>query len=159
MYIITHVIALQAKSGKYFQIWFFARFLGKNVGLLNMRMQVILDSSFARPSSAPIWGGKKGECRDIINLVSGCIYTILLAEFSVHCPVTSKLTRVFQFVSHRCLYVFNFNTLVVIENVKVTKSTVKSSYASRILWEVTFEKVQRLDPLESLLNKLCHGFF
>ena len=27
-------------------------------------MQVILDSSFARPSSAPIWAGKKGEFRD-----------------------------------------------------------------------------------------------
>jgi len=31
---------------------------------LNMRMQVILDSSFARPGSAPIWGGKKVEFRD-----------------------------------------------------------------------------------------------
>ena len=29
-----------------------------------MRMQVIMDSSFARPGSAPIWGGKKGEFRD-----------------------------------------------------------------------------------------------
>ena len=27
-------------------------------------MQVILDSSFARPGSTPIWGGKKGEFRD-----------------------------------------------------------------------------------------------
>ena len=27
-------------------------------------MQVILDSSFARPGSAPKWGGKKGEFRD-----------------------------------------------------------------------------------------------
>ena len=27
-------------------------------------MQVILDSSFARPGSAPICGGKKGEFRD-----------------------------------------------------------------------------------------------
>ena len=27
-------------------------------------MQVILDSSFARPGSAPIWGGKKVEYRD-----------------------------------------------------------------------------------------------
>ena len=27
-------------------------------------MQVILDSSFARPGLAPIWGGKKGEFRD-----------------------------------------------------------------------------------------------
>ena len=37
---------------------------GKNGGVLRMRMQVILDSSFARPGSAPIWGGKKGEFRD-----------------------------------------------------------------------------------------------
>ena len=29
-----------------------------------MRMQVILDSLFARPGSAPIWGGKKEEFRD-----------------------------------------------------------------------------------------------
>ena len=29
-----------------------------------MRMQVILESSFARPGSAPIWGEKKGESRD-----------------------------------------------------------------------------------------------
>ena len=57
-------IAPQAKSGKYFQIWFFPRFGGKNGGVLSMRMQVILDSSFARPGSAPIWGGKKGEFRD-----------------------------------------------------------------------------------------------
>jgi len=27
-------------------------------------MQVILDSSFARPGSASIWGGKKVEFRD-----------------------------------------------------------------------------------------------
>ena len=32
--------------------------------VLSMRMQVILDSSFDRPGSAPIWGGKKGEFRD-----------------------------------------------------------------------------------------------
>ena len=37
---------------------------GKNGGVLSMRIQVILDSSFARPGSAPIWGGKKGEFRD-----------------------------------------------------------------------------------------------
>ena len=30
-------------------------------------MQVILDSLFARPGSAPIWGGKKGEFRDWTN--------------------------------------------------------------------------------------------
>ena len=32
-----------------------------------MRLQVILDSSFARPGLAPIWGGKKGEFRDWTN--------------------------------------------------------------------------------------------
>ena len=37
---------------------------GKNGGVLSMRMQVILDSPFARPGSAPMWGGKKGEFRD-----------------------------------------------------------------------------------------------
>ena len=40
---------------------------GKNGGVLSMRMQVILDSSFARPGSASIWGGKKGEFRDWTN--------------------------------------------------------------------------------------------
>ena len=35
---------------------------GENGGVLSMRMQVILDSLFARPGSTPIWGGKKGEC-------------------------------------------------------------------------------------------------
>ena len=34
-----------------------------------MRMQVILDSLFARPGSAPIGGGKKGEFRDWTRLL------------------------------------------------------------------------------------------
>ena len=34
---------------------------------LSMRVQVILDSSFARSGWAPIWGGKKGEFRDWTN--------------------------------------------------------------------------------------------
>ena len=42
---------------------------GKNGGVLSMRMQVILDSSFARPGSAPIWGGKKGEFRNWTNWI------------------------------------------------------------------------------------------
>ena len=36
--------------------------------VLSMRMQVILDSSFSRPGSAPIWGGKEGEFRDWTTL-------------------------------------------------------------------------------------------
>jgi len=56
------------------QIWkvlpnmVFPRFGGKNGVVLSMRMQVILDSFFARPGSAPIWGGKKGEFRDWTTL-------------------------------------------------------------------------------------------
>ena len=34
-----------------------------------MRMQVILDSLFARPGSAPIGGGKKREFRDWTTVV------------------------------------------------------------------------------------------
>ena len=62
--IIIQKIAPLAEPGKYFQIWFFPRFGGENGGVLSMRMQVILDSLFARPGSAPIGGGKKGEFRD-----------------------------------------------------------------------------------------------
>ena len=40
---------------------------GKNGDVLSMRMQVILDSSFARLGSAPTWGGKKGEFRNWTN--------------------------------------------------------------------------------------------
>ena len=57
-------IAPRAKSEKYFQIWFSPDLGEKNGGVLSVRMQVILDSSFARPGSAPVWGGKKGEFRD-----------------------------------------------------------------------------------------------
>ena len=41
---------------------------GKNGGVLSMRMQVILDSSFASPGSASIRAGKKGEFRDWTRL-------------------------------------------------------------------------------------------
>ena len=53
---------------------------GKNGGVLSMRMQVILDSSFARPGSAPMWGGKKGEFRDWTRLPS------------IHCSRTAKIS-------------------------------------------------------------------
>ena len=42
--------------------------------VLSMRMQVILDSSFARPGSAPIWGGKKVEFRDSTRPYAECFY-------------------------------------------------------------------------------------
>ena len=42
----------------------FPRFGRENGGVLSMRMQVILNSLFARPGSAPLWRGKKGEFRD-----------------------------------------------------------------------------------------------
>ena len=48
----------------------FPRFGGKNGGVLSMRMQVILDSSFVRSGSAPIWDGKKGEFRDWTTFAS-----------------------------------------------------------------------------------------
>ena len=47
--------------------------------VLSMRMQVILDSPFARPGSAPIGGGKKGEFRD---------WTSFSATFRFHSECT-----------------------------------------------------------------------
>ena len=47
---------------------------GKNGGVLSMRMQVMLDFSFARPGSAPIWGEKKGEFRDWTNVCLESIF-------------------------------------------------------------------------------------
>ena len=53
----------------------------KNGGVLSMRMQVILDSSFARPGSAPIGGGKKGEFRDWTSPGSAPIWRGKKREF------------------------------------------------------------------------------
>ena len=47
LYIIIQKIVPQAKSRKYFQIWFFPRFGGRNRGVLSMRMNIILDSLFS----------------------------------------------------------------------------------------------------------------
>ena len=57
---------------------------GKNGGVLSMRMQVILDSSFARPGSAPIWGGKKGEFRDWTIFLRDHRLSLILKETSFH---------------------------------------------------------------------------
>ena len=62
--IIACILSFRKSRHKSSQIWFFPDLGEKNGGVLSMRMQVILDSSFARPGSAPIWGGKKGEFRD-----------------------------------------------------------------------------------------------
>ena len=68
--------------------------------VLSMRMQVILDSLFARSGSAPIWGGKKGEFRDWTNQISGiylswgvqsqadtCRRSAITTTFFIWCPV------------------------------------------------------------------------
>ena len=57
-----------------------------------MRMQVILDSSFARPGSAPTWGGKKGEFRDWTNIMYTCtVYPARLKSiFALFCTFTGS---------------------------------------------------------------------
>ena len=64
--IIIQKIAPQAESGKYFRIWFFPRFGwgggGGDGGVLSMRMQVILDSTWTLFSPArvqPLYGAGK----------------------------------------------------------------------------------------------------
>ena len=50
---------------------------GQNGGVLSIRMQVILDSIFARPGSANIGGGKKGEFRNWTRLEEDNMLTCL----------------------------------------------------------------------------------
>ena len=58
---------------------------GKNGGVLSMRMQVLLDSSFVRSGSAPIWGGKRGEFRDWTSFRNGlCHRTVKFTSPSHH---------------------------------------------------------------------------
>ena len=63
---------------------------GKNGGLLSMRMQVILDSPFARPGSAPIGGGKKGELRDWTIWSLDLPFAILLSSNTVSSERTDR---------------------------------------------------------------------
>ena len=51
--------------------------------VLSMRVQIILNSSFARPGSAPIWGGKKVEFRDWTNGLRPRLW--LLAKLKAKC--------------------------------------------------------------------------
>ena len=72
---------------------------GKNGGVLSMRMQVILNSSFARPGSAPIWGGKKGEFRDWTTARAECMCEIL------------KKTAEWKFLNLEISIFFNFSEI------------------------------------------------
>ena len=50
-------------------------------------MQVILDSSFAHPGSAPIWGGKKGEFRDWTSKAAALINPNRACQLGFDFPV------------------------------------------------------------------------
>ena len=54
--------------------------------VLSMRMQVILDSSFARPGSAPIWGGKKVEFRDWTTLNDTTLTKVTYGKYATRVP-------------------------------------------------------------------------
>ena len=45
--------------------------------VLSMRMQVILDSSFARPGFSPIYGAGRRRVRGLDYLISSSIFTFL----------------------------------------------------------------------------------
>ena len=63
-------------------------------------MQVILDSSFARPGLAPIWGGKKGEFRDWTIFLSAPPPKLYFARATIQ-PATQAIT-VQMFVPTKC---------------------------------------------------------
>ena len=62
---IIQKLALQAESGSTSKYGFSPDLGGKNGGVLSMRMQVILDSSFRPSGFSPYMGaGRKGEFRN-----------------------------------------------------------------------------------------------
>ena len=85
LYFIIQKILLQAKSGKYFQIWFFPRFGGKNGGVLSMRMQVILDSPAQRKSGMILDGESRRPCSSV-----GRVTVDLIRRSWVRFPPRSK---------------------------------------------------------------------
>ena len=59
-----------------------------------MRTQVILDSSFARLGSAPIWGGKKGEFRDWTTVASVVVFMGLMFSASSILSIEQKTCKI-----------------------------------------------------------------
>ena len=78
--------------------------------VLSMRMQVILDSPIARPGSAPIGGGKKGEFRDWTrSRVAGVFWTFQLSEDSAEFRYVPL--HIADQVVFRCFFYKNFTLL------------------------------------------------
>ena len=66
-------IALQAESETCFQIWFFPKFGGGGTGgVLSMRMQVILDSSFRSPGFSLYMGRAERRVQGLDYEMNGC---------------------------------------------------------------------------------------
>ena len=88
--------------------------------VLSMRMQVILDSSFARPGSAPLWGGKKGEFRDWTKAPAARRWIVLASHLRVNQSVCRAHVRnvSFQIVSFHFGIGHNW-TLVSGKNINV----------------------------------------
>ena len=124
LYVVIQKIAPQAKSGKYFQIWFFPRFGGKKWRRSeHVHASYPLDSSFARSGWAPIWGGKKGEFRDWTTW-HGTI--LLFLEQLAPSPVAYARTRHEDFMSMsrggiwrpkfpKCLMLLAHNSIYLLE--------------------------------------------
>ena len=82
-------IALQTKSGKYFQIWLFPPIWGEKMAAFRAcACKLSWTLLFARPRSAPIWGGKKVEFRDwtrhcrVLSLALQDIYDVEIEDMA-----------------------------------------------------------------------------
>ena len=80
-----------------------------------MRMQVILDSSFARPGSAPIWGGKKVEFRDWTRVYFvQQILALLLVFHQIHNLARNKFARALANQPIRALHFFDLQQMFLL---------------------------------------------
>ena len=89
-------------------------------------MQVILDSSFARPGSAPIWGGKKGEFRDWtrVQLAAGPPRNAMFLWFFRSFRSNFRCKRVIQFL--RRLKEAHLRFLDLKKKLKILKKRVRA---------------------------------
>ena len=85
-------------------------------------MQVILDSSFARLGSAPIWGGKKGEFRD---WTSQYVDRHMNLKFMRRVREREPAIRQFVIVKNKLMSVFTASVMLLIMNFVITLSSTR----------------------------------
>ena len=128
-----------------------------------MRMQVILDSSFARPGSASIWGGKKGEFRDWTNATSN--HKKSKHSFFEHSDTKPKsIAFHLRYLLLFCVAPFTFFIVKKQKNTRDFKQSLDQNYMlyvsrhKRATFKHTTEQWEVEHSIVVTFNVLCHVY-